>query len=52
MQLIGLAYVDLVLTFGIERGLRAMFPAKSPPTKGYMVHMKELARIEAAQKMQ
>ena len=45
-----MAYVDLVMSFGIERALRTVFPAKLPPPKGYMMHIRELKLIEREEK--
>jgi hypothetical protein len=38
-----------VIAFSLfwEHSLRRMFPAATPPSKGYMVHAKQLAQLKA-----
>lgn len=41
-RMCSLAILDGLVTFGIEKLLKSVFPAPLPPEKGYMIHEREL----------
>ncbi|GMH40341.1 hypothetical protein BSKO_08245 [Bryopsis sp. KO-2023] len=49
-KMCSLVVIDFAVTYGLERALRKLFPAPLPPEKGYMVHKKDLAKLDAEKK--
>ncbi|GLC43701.1 hypothetical protein PLESTB_000409700 [Pleodorina starrii] len=45
VQLVGLSFGAFLLTWHLERILRALFPAPVPPTKGYQSYAADLKRL-------
>jgi hypothetical protein len=47
LYLVAGSLVVVVCSLFWERSLRQLFPAATPPSKGYMVHSKQLAQLKA-----
>jgi hypothetical protein len=47
IYLVAGSLVVIVLSLAWEHSLRQLFPAATPPSKGYMVHSRQLAQLKA-----
>jgi hypothetical protein len=50
VYLVAGALIVVFLSFMWEHSLRLLFPARQPPSKGYMVHKTQLKALQAQSK--